>query len=125
MQPKVHEIRAWNYAYRQARKGKWEEASRDRARFADRIRKLESIIAPVLLNDHRNRIYKNRLNRIDHPTESPFVAGAMCTPEEPYCSLSPALEKPLVLKMILRDDNNTYNMAQSAHPEFVESKQWF
>lgn len=113
MQPKIHEIRAWNFAYRQARKGKWEEAYRDRARFADRVRKLEPTIGPILSFDLRQRIYAHRFS--DTQPASPMLSS---TREEPQ--LPP--DKPMVLKMILRDDCTT---TRTVEPELVvESKQW-
>lgn len=58
--PRVHEIRAWKFAYREARKGKWEQVGRDRERFEKKINELGSIIAPVLAVTHREKIYNER-----------------------------------------------------------------
>jgi len=46
----------WYFAHRQARIGEWETLARDRARFNDRINKLDTIISPVLSKKHRNII---------------------------------------------------------------------
>lgn len=40
----------WNFAYRSARKGLWEQYARDRCRFHRKIAQLAKIIEPVLLN---------------------------------------------------------------------------
>lgn len=47
----------WNYAYRAARKGGWEQIARDHDRFQRRIREIESIIRPVLNMNHRQKIF--------------------------------------------------------------------
>jgi hypothetical protein len=44
----VHTIVAWNYAYRAARMGPWEEQARDRAHFRRKIDNLALIIEPCL-----------------------------------------------------------------------------
>ena len=44
----VHEMVAWNFAYRAARKGQWEEYARNRAHFLRRIDKLASILEPCI-----------------------------------------------------------------------------
>lgn len=54
--PRVHVIRAWNFAYRQARKSYWEQVGRDRVRFADRCRRIEDTLAPVFSAQHRKRV---------------------------------------------------------------------
>ncbi|CAD6226613.1 GSCOCG00011909001-RA-CDS, partial [Cotesia congregata] len=38
----------WDFASRQARKGPWEQAARDRERFHRRIQELNKIIEPML-----------------------------------------------------------------------------
>jgi len=50
-------MRTWYFAHRQARIGEWETLARDRARFNDRINKLETIISSVLSREHRNKIF--------------------------------------------------------------------
>jgi hypothetical protein len=60
LKPKIHVMRTWDFAHRQARIGEWETLARDRVRFTDRIKKLESIIAPVLSREHRDKIVHNR-----------------------------------------------------------------
>lgn len=44
----VHEIVAWNYAYRAARKGPWELYARNRAHFRRKIDNLALVIEPCL-----------------------------------------------------------------------------
>lgn len=44
----VHEIVAWNYAYRAARKGPWELYARNRAHFRRKIDQLALVIEPCL-----------------------------------------------------------------------------
>ena len=46
----VHEMVVWNYAYRAARKGPWEQCARDRAHFRRRIENLASVLEPCLKN---------------------------------------------------------------------------
>lgn len=58
--PVVHEIRAWKYAYSEARKGKWEQMGRDRERFEKRINELKRILSPILSVQHRQKIYEQR-----------------------------------------------------------------
>lgn len=60
MKPSVHEIVAWDYAYRKARKGPWEQICRDRSRFMDRIRRMESVLNPILDREHRKQVYSSR-----------------------------------------------------------------
>lgn len=69
--PTVHVIRAWNYAYSEARKGKWEQMGRDRERFEKRINELSHILSPILKTDHRQKIYNERFNdeHFDHNTK--------------------------------------------------------
>ena len=45
---KVHLIVAWDFAYRNARKGPWEELARDRDRFRRRIDNLSEVLEPCL-----------------------------------------------------------------------------
>lgn len=58
--PIVHEIRAWRFAYSEARKGKWEQMGRDRERFEKRINEIDRILAPILSPDHRQSVYEQR-----------------------------------------------------------------
>lgn len=59
--PKIHTLYKWDFAYRQSRKGVWEEIARDRVRFQRRIQKMEKIISRVLDEKHRNEIKKKIL----------------------------------------------------------------
>jgi len=61
--PVVHVLRTWTFAYQQARKGQWEQNGRDRVRFHDRIKRLESTLVPILDFDHRQKIYCDRFIR--------------------------------------------------------------
>lgn len=58
--PVVHEIRAWKFAYSEARKGKWEQMGRDRERFEKRCNDVHRILAPILSAQHRRNIYEQR-----------------------------------------------------------------
>lgn len=60
LSPIVHEIRAWKFAYSEARKGKWEQMGRDRERFEKRINELSHILTPVLNAAYRQKIYEQR-----------------------------------------------------------------
>uniref|UniRef100_A0A2M4BJU3 Putative phosphatase-1 catalytic subunit binding region n=1 Tax=Anopheles marajoara TaxID=58244 RepID=A0A2M4BJU3_9DIPT len=61
--PVVHVMRAWDFAYRQARKGEWEMAARDRERFRKHIADLEPVLGPALQPALRERIYQQRFDR--------------------------------------------------------------
>lgn len=61
--PIKHEIRAWKFAYSEARKGKWEQMGRDRERFEKRISELGRILTPILAADHRQKIFQQRFRR--------------------------------------------------------------
>ncbi|KAE8747601.1 hypothetical protein FOCC_FOCC005762 [Frankliniella occidentalis] len=56
--PTIHRMLTWDFAYRSARLGPWEQMVRDRDRFKTRIQLCESTISPVLNCDHRNKIWK-------------------------------------------------------------------
>ncbi|XP_055858560.1 uncharacterized protein LOC129920991 [Episyrphus balteatus] len=58
--PVVHVMHAWNYAYRAARKGHWEDFARDRTRFQQRIERTSVYLNPVLTLEHREKIYHSR-----------------------------------------------------------------
>lgn len=59
-------MRTWDFAYRSARRGHWEQMGRDRGRFLNRIKRTEEILSPCLEREHRNKIYLNRfLNELD------------------------------------------------------------
>lgn len=74
LSPVVHEIRAWKFAYSQARKGQWEQMGRDRGRFEKRINEVSRILSPILATDHRAQIYKERFQtegtQIEHISSS-------------------------------------------------------
>lgn len=50
----------WDYAYRAARKGPWEEMARDRERFKGRINCIRCILEPILQIQHRTHIWQER-----------------------------------------------------------------
>lgn len=60
LKPEITELYVWQYAYREARKGKWEQTARDRHRFQRRISDLENVISPILTLHHREQIYQQR-----------------------------------------------------------------
>lgn len=66
MKPAVHVMRTWDYAYRQARKGEWEMAARDRERFRKRIADLEPVLGPALQSALRDKIYTERFRNHQH-----------------------------------------------------------
>lgn len=59
-QNKIYPLVAWNYAYREARKGYWNTVIADRYRFQRRISQIETLLVNVLHMKHRERIYKER-----------------------------------------------------------------
>ncbi|XP_017877209.1 uncharacterized protein LOC108623303 [Ceratina calcarata] len=60
LNPVVHVMVQWDYAYRAARKGPWEEMARDRERFRGRINCIERVLNPILTSQHRNHIWQER-----------------------------------------------------------------
>lgn len=52
--PLVHEMHTWLFAYKNARRGKWEQIARDRSRFEYRIKRMEKIISPILFRRNSN-----------------------------------------------------------------------
>ncbi|KAF5306573.1 hypothetical protein FQR65_LT07300 [Abscondita terminalis] len=56
----VHPMVQWSYAYRNARKGPWEQYALDRMRFQNRINNSKPVLEYVLQPAHRNEIYKDR-----------------------------------------------------------------
>ncbi|XP_043284929.1 uncharacterized protein PPP1R15 [Venturia canescens] len=62
LEPQVHTMIKWNYAYRAARRGPWEEMARDRERFRGRIHRTERILSPILSVQHRNQIWQKRFD---------------------------------------------------------------
>ena len=59
---KVHSMVQWDFAYRQARKGEWEQFARDRDRFATKISQLTPIISPILDRRHREQVFLKYFN---------------------------------------------------------------
>lgn len=53
----VQPMITWSYAYRNARRGPWEQYARDRARFSSRIATVEAVLNPILENHHRQAMY--------------------------------------------------------------------
>lgn len=62
LKPEVHVIRAWDFAYRQARKGEWEMAARDRERFKKRIQETGNVLSSVFDQNLRDRVYNERFS---------------------------------------------------------------
>ncbi|XP_065082493.1 uncharacterized protein PPP1R15 [Ochlerotatus camptorhynchus] len=62
LKPEVHVMRTWDFAYRQARKGEWEMAARDRERFKKRIHETEDVLSRVFNKNVRDRVYLERFN---------------------------------------------------------------
>ncbi|XP_034104076.1 uncharacterized protein LOC132793836 [Drosophila nasuta] len=60
LKPKVHVMHTWDFAYRAARKGAWQEIARDRDRFQQRIKRLAPTIDIVLNSNHREKVYRDR-----------------------------------------------------------------
>lgn len=58
--PTVHTMLHWDFAYRAARKGPWEEMARDRERFKGRIHSMSIVLNPILAPVHRSRIWQER-----------------------------------------------------------------
>ncbi|XP_034827896.1 uncharacterized protein PPP1R15 [Maniola hyperantus] len=58
--PKVHVMRVWDFASRQARVGHWERYALDRDRFKRRIADVEMAISWVFKRQHRTRIVFQR-----------------------------------------------------------------
>ncbi|XP_043915625.1 uncharacterized protein LOC122791766 [Protopterus annectens] len=55
---KVHHMIAWDYAYRAARKGPWEQYARDRCRFQRRIKETEFAVGYCFLPQHREEAWR-------------------------------------------------------------------
>ncbi|KAH8261660.1 hypothetical protein KR044_013013 [Drosophila immigrans] len=60
LKPKVHVMHTWDFAYRAARKGAWQEIARDRDRFQQRIKRVAPTIDIVLSSNHREKVYRDR-----------------------------------------------------------------
>ena len=60
--PSVRVLHVWNYASRRARCGQWEELARDRERFAEKCRRIDSQIGYIFGEEHRRRAYNSRYN---------------------------------------------------------------
>lgn len=59
-------MRVWDYAYRAYRKGDyWQQFARDHERFKKRTQNLEKILNPILLTEHRDKIYYERFKSRD------------------------------------------------------------
>ncbi|XP_015586653.1 uncharacterized protein LOC107263686 [Cephus cinctus] len=60
LKPKVHTMIKWDYAYRSARRGPWEQMARDRERFKGRINCIARVLEPILTVQHRNHVWQER-----------------------------------------------------------------
>jgi len=58
--PKVNTMVCWDFAYRDARRGIWQQYAIERCHFKSRINKLESILNVVLSPSHRDTVFKER-----------------------------------------------------------------
>ncbi|XP_038639592.1 protein phosphatase 1 regulatory subunit 15B-like [Scyliorhinus canicula] len=54
----VHPMIVWDFAYRAARRGPWEQCARDRSRFQRRIAEAEAVIASCFERDHREAVWR-------------------------------------------------------------------
>lgn len=55
-------MKKWDFAYRQARKGEWEQIGRDRVRFNQRIENTKKVIDPILNKILREKIFNKRFS---------------------------------------------------------------
>ncbi|XP_044002727.1 protein PFC0760c-like [Aphidius gifuensis] len=60
LQPTVHTMIKWNFAYRAARRGPWLQMACDRDRFKERIQRLGRVLDQVLNTQHRDCIWHKR-----------------------------------------------------------------
>ncbi|XP_012221254.1 uncharacterized protein PPP1R15 [Linepithema humile] len=60
LNPVVHLMVKWGYAYRAARKGPWEQMARDNERFKGRIDSIAAVLDPILTNNHRSQVWQKR-----------------------------------------------------------------
>ncbi|XP_034477782.1 uncharacterized protein LOC117784219 [Drosophila innubila] len=60
LKPEIHVMHTWDFAYRAARKGDWQEMARDRDRFQQRIKRVAPTINTILNSNHRDKVYKDR-----------------------------------------------------------------
>uniref|UniRef100_W8BX39 Protein DP71L n=1 Tax=Ceratitis capitata TaxID=7213 RepID=W8BX39_CERCA len=65
LNPVVHTMYAWSFAYKSARKGQWENFARDRDRFRRRIENTSKYLNPILTPEHRSFIYNSRFGEKD------------------------------------------------------------
>ncbi|XP_056640713.1 uncharacterized protein LOC130447752 isoform X1 [Diorhabda sublineata] len=56
----IHPMVQWSFAYRNARKGPWEEYARDRHRFNKRIQDTEEVLSSIFDPKHRENVYRER-----------------------------------------------------------------
>lgn len=64
--PETHHLHVWSFAYKQSRKGHWEQCARDRDRFSRRIKQLEREITSILSPTHREKIYRLRFQNFNN-----------------------------------------------------------
>ncbi|XP_063987919.1 uncharacterized protein LOC135168027 isoform X1 [Diachasmimorpha longicaudata] len=62
LEPTIHTMIQWNYAYRAARRGPWEQMARDRDRFRGRINCIGRVLDPILTVEHRECIWHDRFS---------------------------------------------------------------
>lgn len=61
----VYTMYTWSYAYREARRGRWQQDILDRMRFKRRLTDIELIVSRVLDKEHRYRVYRDRFENIE------------------------------------------------------------
>lgn len=62
---RVHNLYVWEYAYKQARIGIWEQAARDNFRFQMRIQRTLDILQPIFNKKNRENHYNKIISLID------------------------------------------------------------
>ena len=59
--PNIKYMICWGFAYRNARKGHWQQFAIDRCRFKDRIKSLEPILNDILSHHFRDYIFNQHI----------------------------------------------------------------
>lgn len=60
LKPDIFYMRKWDYAYREARKGRWHLFAIDRFRFQRKINEIEKLLSPIFDLDHRKAVFEER-----------------------------------------------------------------
>jgi Phosphatase-1 catalytic subunit binding region len=56
----VHSMVVYSFAYKNARKRYWEYFAADARRFQKRIERISVVISPILSDEHRYKMYRER-----------------------------------------------------------------